>query len=254
MKKRYLIFWIILVLFVVLSFTGCLFSVNKNDLKQSRYLKEVGQSYLIENNLQNAYVEFQKAIELNPLDKELYYYLGFIQAKWRYYEKAIEYFEKAIRIDKHYAEAYNHLGIAYLSTEKWNKAIESFSKAIREPLYGTPEIAYYNMATTYYYKGDYLEALSAIEEALKRKSNFPQAKFLMGQIYNKLGKKSEAIKAFNNAIDDNPDYVDAHSELAKIYLKEGDRKKAFFHFEKVANSPVEGKAKEEALKYIEILK
>ena len=256
MKKRYLCFLIAMFIMFGLSLLSCLRlkSVSQNDLKQSRYFKEVGQSYILEGKYQNAYVEFQKAVELNPLDKELYYYIGFIQAKWGAYDKSIEYFKKAIYIDKHYAEAHNHLGIAYLSLQKWDKAIDSFNKAIREPLYGTPEVAYYNLGTAYYYKGDYLESLSTIKEALKRKEIFPQAQYLKGQIYNKLGKTSEAVKAYKNAIKHYDDYGEAHLELAKIYLKEGDRRKAFEHFERAANSSVDGKVKKEALKYIEILK
>lgn len=256
MKKRLFVFWIYMIVIFGFSALGCMSfkSVSENDLKQSRYFKEVGQSLLLEEKYQNAYIEFQKAEELNPLDKELYYYIGFIQAKWKYYDKAIEYFEKAIYIDKHYAEAYNHLGIVYLSLSKWDKAIGNFNKAIREPLYGNPEYAYYNLSTAYYYKGDYLESLSAVEEALKRRETFPQAKYLKGQIYNKLGKTSEAIKAYTGAINDYPDYGDAHFELAKLYLKEGNRQKAITHFEKAASSSPEGKVKEEALKYIDLLK
>lgn len=256
MKKRFLVFWIFIISIFGLTALSCLRfkSVSQNELKQSKYFKEVGQSYVLETKYQEAYVEFQKALDLNPLDKELYYYIGFIEAKWGKYDKAVEYLKKATYIDKHYAEAYNHLGIAYLNLEKWDKAIDSFNKAIREPLYGTPEIAYYNLGTAYYYKGDYLESLSALEEALKRKENFPHAKFLKGQIYNKLGKTSEAIKAYTNAINDYSDYGDAHLELAKIYLKGGKRQKALEHFEKAASSSPEGKIKEEALKYIDLLK
>ncbi|HLC14938.1 MAG TPA: tetratricopeptide repeat protein, partial [Thermodesulfovibrionia bacterium] len=77
MKKRYLFFSVFPAFLFVFLLTGCFLSANKDDLKQSRYLKEIGQSYLIENKLQNALVEFQKAMELNPRDKELHYYLGF---------------------------------------------------------------------------------------------------------------------------------------------------------------------------------
>lgn len=240
---------------LLLIFSGCASTFKPNEEKENEavFSRKMGMALFVEKQYQRAYVEFQKAIELNDRDKESFYYIGYIYTLWGQYENAIKFLKKAISLDKHYAEAYNHLGVVYLNLQKWDKALESFHKAIREPLYETPEMAYYNAGRAYYYRGDYLKAIDSLQNSLTRSPDFARANYFMGLIHLKLGGDENAKQEFLIAIEKYPDYVEAHWNLAKLYLEKGERRKSFFHFKKVATITKDDNLKKDALRYLELI-
>lgn len=76
----------------------------------------------------------------------------------------------------------------------------------------------------------YDEALYILNESLKQKPNNEIAFFLMGDIYNTLGRPKQAIVMLEKAINLKPDFAEAYSNLAVLYAFWGYNDKADYAF------------------------
>jgi len=201
------------VFFLIVFLCSCA-TVNKEDTKNASYHYQMGVSYLNDNNIQPAFVEFQKALELNPHDKETHQALGVIYlTKFEDYPKAIKHFQEALQIDGNFSEAANNLGNAYSSMGKFDKAVEAYKMAISNPQYKNAALALYNLGMVYYRLSKIDDALEAFKDALKRHSNFNMPYYGLALCYNAKGQYGDAATAITRAIDLDPFY-------------KGDKKKA----------------------------
>jgi len=202
-----------LMILIMAVFVGsCATASIENTNKATAHFK-LGVSYLNENNVQPAFIEFRKAYELNPEDKEVLNAIGIIYLlKFEDFPKAIDFFQKAVNIDPDFAEAHNNLGFAYEKSKKFNEAIESYKKALSNLIYRSPEKAYYNLAKVYYRLGKYDEAINAHKEALKRMNDFYFSYYGLALCYNAKGRYGDASLAITKAIEIDPSYKGSKSK------------------------------------------
>lgn len=237
-----------------LLFFACATTPDIKDIKKAEVHYKLGVSHLTGGRLADAFIEFQKAIKLNPKDKESFNALGLISTEFGKYDEALSYYREAIAIEPNYSEAMNNMGVTYAKMQRWDEAINYFQMALKNPLYATPERAYTNMGYAFYKKGDYPNAMGAIKNALVRYPEFPRALYVSGLIHVRLGNDNAALEEFKKAVAVDPEYVETHWELANAYLRAGDRKKAVEHFRIVFEKSEDTKRRKEALEYIELLK
>jgi type IV pilus biogenesis/stability protein PilW len=194
--------------FLLLAFMlGSCASVSQEDLKNANYHYQLGISYLNDNNMQPAFVEFQKALELNPKDKEIHQALGVIYlTKLEDYPKAIKHFEEALDIDENFSEAANNLGNAYARIGKYNDAIKAYKTALSNPQYQNASMALHNLGMVYYRLSNFDEALDAFKEAIKRYSNFHVPYYGLALCYNAKGQYGDAASAMTRAVELDPLY------------------------------------------------
>jgi len=214
----------------------------------------MAESYLNKEQFNEAFVELQKGLKLNPDNKETLNYLGYISAKFGKHDEAISYYNRAISVDPDYSEAYNNLGVMYAEIEDWENAIKSFKSALNNPLYRTPAAAYSNMGYAYYKQGDYLRAEKNLKDALLRNPVSPRAMYVLGLVYTELENTNAAIENFSNAIGILPNYLDAHWELANAYLRAGNSSKALKHFKIITEKEKNSVRSKEASEYMELFK
>jgi len=241
-------------IFFLCLLSSCASAPKAEDIKKAETLNNLGTAYLNDGKLNEAFVEFQKALALNPRNKETLNYLGYISTRFRKYDDAISYYNKAISIDPNYAEAVHNLGVTYADMEAWDEAIKYFKAALSNPVYSTPAQAYSNLGYAYYRKGDFVNAEKSLREAMMRNPVFPMATYILGLVYVETNNDKSAIEEFKKAIGVVPDYADAHWELAKIYLRTGQKARALKHFEVVAEKDTNTARRREALIYIQQLK
>ena len=239
---------------LAMFFFSCAAISNPEYIKQADTHNKIGRTYLNNGQLNEASIEFQKALKLNRNSKEALNYLGYVHARFKKYDDAISYYKRAIAVDPDYSDAMNNLGTVFLDLENWDEAIKSFNAALRNPIYRSPDKAHLSKGYAYYKKGDYINAENAIKEALMLNPVFPLAMYTLGLVYIELDRDDEAIKEFKKAIGIMPDYVDAHFEIAKIYLRSGRKSKALKHFTEVVDADGDIEKRREALMYIELLK
>jgi type IV pilus biogenesis/stability protein PilW len=204
----------IFLFFFVAVFVGSCRTVTEKDLQQASAHYQLGVSYLNDNNIQPAFVEFQKALELNPLDKETHNAIGIIYlVKLEDYPKAIHHFQEALKIDMTFSEAANNLGNAYANTGRYDEAIVYFRAALSNPQYKNAAMAFNNTGMAYYRLARFDEAIDAFKDALKRYSDFHIPYYGLALSLNAKGRYGESENALSRAIQLDP-------------LYKGDREKA----------------------------
>ncbi|MBI5102845.1 MAG: tetratricopeptide repeat protein [Nitrospirae bacterium] len=197
-------------LIVIVAFTlSCSASRVQKDEQHAQATAHyrLGVSFLNEKKVQQAFVEFHKALELNPKDKEIINAIGITYLlHLEDIPKAIVYFERAVAVAPDYSEAYNNLGYAHYKSGNYEKAVPLYQKAISNPLYITVEKAYYNLGNAYYRLGKYESALAAYREVLKREPGLSPPYMGMALCYNKLGRYADAATAMDEAVRLDPAY------------------------------------------------
>lgn len=250
-KYAAVLFSALVVLFLIVS---CASAPRVEDVNKADTHYKIGVSYLAKDQLKEAFVEFQKAIKLNPKNKDSLNALGLISTEFKEYGDAVTYYKRAISIAPDYPEAMNNLGVTYVKMEEWDEAIKYFKMALKNPLYLNPERAYSNMGYTFYRKGDYHNAMHILKKAITRYPDFLRPIYFLGLVYLKLGETGAAIEEFKKVVNLAPENIDAHWELANAYLRTGDGERAVKHFKVVAKSGADNDRREEAFNYIELLR
>ena len=186
---------------------SCATAETEHNVPNATAHYRIGVGYLSENKVQQAFVEFQRAYELNPGDKEVLNAIGIIYLLYfDETQKAVDFFQKAVKIDPDYAEAYNNLGVAHEKMGKFDAAIPYYRKAVSNLLYATPENAFVNMGRANYRLGNYDAAFTAYKEAIKRAPSLDLAYLGLALCYNATGKYGDASAALARAIVLNPVY------------------------------------------------
>lgn len=230
-----------ILIFFIAFLTSCATVVTKEDTRNANAHYQIGLSYYNENNVQMAYIEFQKALEIDPYNKEALNAIGTIYLlRFEDFQKAIDSFQKAIKVDPKFSEAHNNLGFAYEKTGMFNNAIEFYKKALSNTMYQSPEKAYNNLGRVYYRLGRYDEAIDAYKGAIRRVNDFYPSFYGLALCYNAKGQYGDAASAIEHAI-----------ELDPLY--KGDRDKATEDF-KNKKLTAKGEEEKDIGDYIEILR
>jgi tetratricopeptide (TPR) repeat protein len=181
---------------LIASISGC---ATEDKIKKSNGYYQEGLANM-ETDKQQAFISFQKAIQLNPYHKEAHYYLGHLYAIQSRYQQAEEELQKAIRIDSNYSEALNHLGQVYERQDRWAEAIRSYRRALENPLYATPDLVRYNLGVALVHEGDYRGAIQAFEDALTANPPHVPAAAVhleLAKAYSKLGFYTRARESLS---------------------------------------------------------
>jgi tetratricopeptide (TPR) repeat protein len=173
----------------------------------------------LEHDRQKAYVAFQKAVQLDPQNKEARYGLGHLLVYQGKLHQAEAEFREAIKIDGNYSEAHTYLGQVLVYEEHWPEAIAEFRHALSNPLYSTPDLARFHLGKALAHEGDYQGAMEALEDALVvNPPNVPPAmlQLELGKVYYKLGFERRAKEALTKVT--TLDKTGPHAAAAKEIL------------------------------------
>ncbi len=206
------VFWSVVPVFMLA--VGC---ASEENIRKSKGHYQEGLARL-GTDQQQAYVSFQKAVKLNPDNKEAHYGLGHVYATQGKFKQAEEEFRQAIRIDPDYSEAHTYLGQVLANQEEWKEAIASFRRALNNPLYATPDLARFHLGRAMLHEGDPQGAMEVLEDALTvNPPNIPPARLHLelGRVYHQLGFDVRARESLMKAstLDKDGEYATAAKEL-----------------------------------------
>ncbi|OQW90919.1 MAG: hypothetical protein BWK78_05910 [Thiotrichaceae bacterium IS1] len=115
--------------------------------------------------LEQALVNYNKAIALNPNIAEAYYNRGTLYLMQNQSNQALEDLEQAIRLNPGYAKAYCHRGTLYLGQDQFNRALADFNQAI--DLNSKYLECYANRGTLYLKQNQFVLALNDLDKAVE---------------------------------------------------------------------------------------
>ena len=195
--------------------SGC--ATSEESVQKSKGYYQEGVASL-DQDQQKAFVSFQKAVQVNPNNKEARYGLGHILALQGKLPQAEEEFVAATRLDENYSEAYTYLGQVLEKEGRWTEAIAAYRQALANPLYATPDLARFHLGRALAHESDYQGAMEAFEDALVvNPPNVPSAllQLELGRAYYKLGFERRARETLTRVttLDKGGEYAAAAKEL-----------------------------------------
>jgi len=200
---------------VITVLTGC--ATDKEAVRKSQGHYQEGVASL-PGDRQQAFVSFQKSVQLNPANKESRYALGHVYALQGKLPLAEEQFRAAIKIDESYSEAHTYLGQVLANQDRWDEAIASYKQALANPLYPTPDLARFHLGRALAHQGDLHGSMEAFEDAASASPpSVPPAMthLELGRVYYKLGYTTRAREVLKKVatMDEGGGLAEAASEL-----------------------------------------
>ncbi|MEX2117680.1 MAG: tetratricopeptide repeat protein [Bacteroidota bacterium] len=150
--------------------------------RDSETLSMLLTAYVQANRIQEAIAEYERAVELNPGDKQNQFILGVLYRSAGDYEKAVARFSEAYALDPAYTDALFDLGATY-----YNWGVDMMRLADEK---GEPSMAH---------KEKFKLALPHIEKVSELKPDDIQVWETLGTIYAQLGMQEKALAAFDRA-------------------------------------------------------
>lgn len=207
-----------LLLLVLAMSAGCATVSNEEQASRATAHYKIGVAYLNEKKVQQAFVEFQRALELNPSDKEVLNAIGIVYLlHFSDTPKAISFFERATVVDKNYSEAWNNLGYAHETEERYETAISCYQKALANLLYATPEKAYISMGKSQYRLRKFSEAIRSYQEAIRRAPSLSLPYYGLALTYNATGKYGDAAAAMTQGLKLDPTFKGSREKAAEAW-------------------------------------
>jgi Flp pilus assembly protein TadD len=177
---------------------------------------------------EEAIAEFERAIELDPDDAEVYRNLGTVYGEQGRWEESAAAYERALEIDPAFGEAYGDVVGAYFYLDRVPEAMEAGEKALElAPDYAT---AYNNLGIVYGSQGEIDAAIDLFEQALELDPDNTNAHYNLGYAYENLGNLDEAIAEYQETIKVDPNYLDAYENMGTVYARQGRLEEAIVQF------------------------
>ncbi len=215
---------------------------------------ELGRAYFDAGNFRLAIPEFSRAVELNPSDPVYRSDLGLAFMFTRNLDEAIKQFEEAIKLDKRYSPAKNNLASAYMLKGDLERSRVLLTEVLNDPLYPTPQFAYFNLAKIYERQGKIDQAIEHYKLALDVEREYPDAYNNLGFLYLQQGRTDLAISAFSEATRLGPKVPVYYRNLGIAYVEAGKRREARRAFERVLELESTGPSAEYARKALDDLR
>jgi len=201
-----------------------------------------GRGYLQEyekpENIENAIVEFNQAVKVDPNYALGYAGLGdayWLQFKWLFkgnevVARASQNCEKALSLNAQLVEGHICLGTILNGTGKHDRAIEEFKSALDSN--PQSDDALRGLAEAYEGAGDFSAAETAYRRAVSSHPNYWGAYHALGLFYYRRARYADAIATFKQETQHAPDNHLSYTTLGGVYITLGDYPEAVAAFQR----------------------
>jgi tetratricopeptide (TPR) repeat protein len=181
--------------------------------------------FIKRNQPEKAVEIIDKLIIANPNYYRYRYKAGLFYMQINMNDKALSEFEKAIEFNPIDSASFNAIGSLYFKQRRFEESEKYFTKAINlSP--DQPE-AFCNLGNIHFELGNFDEALKLYKRSIKASPGFEEPYVKAGIIYENMNLLKEAGYYFKTALEINPDLITLYSGLGAIYARTGLYKKAF---------------------------
>jgi len=172
---------------------------------------ELGDTYSEQEQWDEAIMEYNQAIELDPELAEAYNNRGAAYNEKKQWDLAITDLNKAIELDPEEAMAYNNRGNAYNGKEQWDLALADLNKAIE--LDPEEAMAYNNRGVAYNGKEQWDLAIADLNRAVGLEPELAEAYSNRGFAYCGVKQWDLAIADLDRAIELDPEEAIAYNKV-----------------------------------------
>ncbi|MBU0766021.1 MAG: tetratricopeptide repeat protein [Bacteroidetes bacterium] len=155
-----------------------------------------------------AIICLKESLKRNPGFVESYGKLSEIYYRKKEYEKAYNYADTAISINRNFVKAYYQRGKALVRLKDYFNASKDLTVAIQ---FAPGGAKYYERARLYSVLGNYSNAISDFENAIRQKYKFFYVYYDYANLLKKLGFHEEAINKYDLSIRANPFFIHSYN-------------------------------------------
>jgi adenylate cyclase len=166
----------------------------------------------------------KKAIVLDNTFAEAHGWLGFLYSITKQYDKGIAQAEKAVALNPNSAESHYRLGKTLSLAGKWEESIPEYKKAIRlNPI--PPNMYLWSLGLSHCWMGQYEEAITWGEKAIRQEPNSLFAHVAMAVTYALSGRDEEAQVEAAEVLRINPKFSVKKYEKRASFKKKADNER-----------------------------
>lgn len=181
-KKNYFIIQLL-----VCGMFSFLIVSNSYAQKSNEEVLKKGIQHLQDGMYDEAYAEFNQAIEIDPESRDAYYNRGVLYLRQENSDQAIFDFNKVIAMNPLDCDAFFSRGLAYSMKENYEQAIDDFTRIISMTPHNA-EAAYNARAMAYAQKGDFEQAISDYSQIITMQPDYAEAYYDRAVNYSAQGK------------------------------------------------------------------
>jgi len=223
---------------------------EKIQLARQNYDEAVRMQTLNKNN--EMLDKLREAVRLAP-DEPLYQItLANALFSLEKLEEAEIHYKLALDANPQMIEAYRQLGRLYMQKGDWPNAQTHLEEALKRPGLARPHELYNWLAITHYALGDFNKAEKNWLAALNILENF-EIRLNLARAYRDHELFDLAQNTLEKALELNPKSAQVHYELAQLYLKNRQFPKAHKHFTEVIRLEPMGDLSKASRKYLELM-
>jgi len=184
----------------------------------------LGTSKSPKQSIAKAMESLQKALALDDTFAAGYSRLGFLYSMTRQYDKSIAEAEKGVALSPNSAGAHLYLGKTLFFAGRVEESIPEYKLAIRlNPI--PPNLYLWSLGLSYAYMGQYEEAITWCEKAVRQEPNDLLARMMMTVVYSLSGRDEEARVQAAEIVRIQPKFTLKNLEKKLTYKREEDREK-----------------------------
>ncbi|MFA7495475.1 MAG: type IV pilus biogenesis/stability protein PilW [Acidithiobacillus sp.] len=196
----------------------------------------LGTAYLQDGHPRQAVRELQMAIADNPNYANAYNVMGLAYEQLQQNDLASKAFQQALSIDSKNPEYRNNYGAFLVNTGAFRAAIPQLERATADPLYGTPQFAWTNLAQAYVGLKDPAAAHNALNRALYLVPNYPPALLMLAEMDFNDGKINSAYAHLQVVLAQEPDNANALLLAGEIATQQGRHRQAAAFWQRCVNA------------------
>ncbi len=167
---------------------------------RARAHTDLGAVYYQQKQLEIALEEFNEAAKIDPTFGLAYNGLGLVHAALGQDDIAEVNFKRAVQIEPNNSESRNNYGGFLCARNRVDESIKEFMAAVKNPLYGTPAIAYTNAGICSMRKKDTANAEVYFQKALQIEPLLNTAAYQLASIQFKRNDAAGAKKTLQNVM------------------------------------------------------
>jgi type IV pilus assembly protein PilF len=160
---------------------------EKDNEAAAAYNLQLGIDYFRQGNLSQAKEKLDRSMQQNPKNAQIYVASGMLYDRLGETHKADQYFDKAVSLDPKNGEVVNSYAVFLCRKGEYVKGEQLAVQAATNPLYKTPEAAYFNAGNCAADAGHAASAEKHFRNALALRPNFAAALLQMAQLEFKAG-------------------------------------------------------------------